>query len=202
MGGQYIKTPAYISYNDIHKMDNILSSPRYTKLIMQNKNYKLLRDFLFRPLKKADLGVEVGSHNYIDKSPCYFLRTKALQPYSYLPDINSETSIPIIPKVFLDKNLKEGDLLISKDSNIGEIVILDKDYPDYMVSGAIYKLPIKEYKYYLLAFIKHLFFREQLNFMVPKGATIRHAKTYFLDCKIPLPNKDKENTIKYIEILM
>lgn len=30
-------------------------------------------------------------------------------------------------------NLKEGDIIISKDSNIGEIVILDKDYPNYML---------------------------------------------------------------------
>jgi type I restriction enzyme S subunit len=202
MDNQYIKTPAYISYEDIQKKDYVLSSPQYTKLIMPNRNYKLVRDFLSRPLEQTDLGVEVGSHNYIGKSHYYFLRTKALQPYSYLPDISQETSIPIIPKVFLKQNLKEGDLLISKDSNIGEIVILDKDYPNFMVSGAIYKLPIQEYKYYLLAFIKHQFFREQLNFMVPKGATIRHAKTYFLNCEIPFPNKKQKETIKYIEILM
>ena len=77
--------------------------------------------------------------------------------------------------------LKKGDLIISKDSNIGEIIILDKDYPDIMLSGALYKLPVKEeFKYYLLAFVKHDIFREQLDFMVPSGATIRHAKTMFL----------------------
>ena len=41
-------------------------------------------------------------------------------------------------------NLKEGDLLISKDSNIGEIVILDKDYPNHMLSSALYRLPVIE----------------------------------------------------------
>ena len=92
-------------------------------------------------------------------------------------------------------------MIISKDSNIGEIVILDKDYPNYMLSGALYKLPISEKKYYLLAFIKHNIFREQLDYMVPKGATIRHAKTIFLDCKIPMPNNNSENTIKFIELL-
>jgi len=92
-------------------------------------------------------------------------------------------------------------LLISKDSNIGEIIILDKDYPNYMLSGAIYKLPVNKNKYYLLAFIKHNIFREQLDFMVPKGATIRHAKTMFLDCKIPMPNINANNTINFIEVL-
>ena len=202
MDSNYIKTPAYISFKDIQEKNYVLSSPQYAKLIMPNRNFKFVRDFLSRPLKRTDLGIEVGSHNYIGKSPCCFLRTKALQPYSYLPDINSETSVPIIPKVFLNQDLKEGDLLISKDSNIGEVVILDKDYPNTMLSGAIYKLPIQEYKFYLLAFIKHNFFKEQLDFMVPKGATIRHAKTQFLDCKIPLPNKKQKDTINYIEFLM
>jgi len=98
-------------------------------------------------------------------------------------------------------DLKKGDLIISKDSNIGEIVILDKDYPNYMLSGALYKLPVSDKKYYLLAFIKHNIFREQLDFMVPKGATIRHAKTMFLDCKIPMPNHNADDTIKFVELL-
>ena len=170
-----------------------VSKKAHKKTIFFNKNYKLVSDFLSRPLKKSDLGIEVGRINYIYKSPYYFLRTKALQPHSFLPEITAESSKPVMPSAFVNSNLKEGDLLISKDSNIGEIIILDKDYPNFMTSSAIYKLPIKKYKYYLLAFIKHNFFREQLNFMVPKGATIRHAKTIFLDCKIPLPNINKEN---------
>ena len=101
----------------------------------------------------------------------------------YLPNLTDETALPIMPSEFVQMNLKEGDLLISKDSNIGEIVILDKNYPNHMLSGAIYRLPVKnEWRYYLLAFIKHKIFREQLDYMVPKGATIRHAKTLFLDC--------------------
>jgi type I restriction enzyme S subunit len=156
---------------------------------------------LSRPLKRSDLGNEVGSINYIGQSPFYFLRTKALQSHTYLPEITPETALPIMPKAFIKTNLKEGDLLISKDSNIGEIVILEKDYPSYMTSGAIYKLPVTQNKYYLLAFIKHQIFREQLDFMVPKGATIRHAKTMFLDCKIPMPNKKSAETIKFIEVL-
>lgn len=98
-------------------------------------------------------------------------------------------------------NLKAGDLIISKDSNIGEIVILDKDYPNVMLSGALYKLPVSQYKYYLLAMMKHDIFREQLDFIVPKGATIRHAKTLFLDCKIPMPNDNADNVIQFIENL-
>ena len=199
---KYINTPLTISFNEIKSNNFSLSAPQYKTLLIKNKNCLEVRDFLTRELLRSDLGVEVGSMNYIDKSPKYFLRTKALQKYTFLPEINSETAKPIFPKVFQQMNLKEADLIISKDSNIGEIVILDKDYPNYMLSGALYKLPVKEEtKYYLLAFIKHDIFREQLDFIVPSGATIRHAKTMFLDCKIPIPNNDKNNVMKYVSLL-
>jgi len=168
---------------------------------MPNKNYNHVRDMLSRPLGRQDLGYEVGSDNYIRKSPFSVLRAKSLQSHSYLPEITPETAVPVMPNAFIDIKLRKRDLLISKDSNIGETVILDKDYPQFMVSGAIYRLPIKKNKYYLLAFSKHSFFREQLDAMVPKGATIRHAKTLFLDCKIPFPNMNSNSTIKYIELL-
>jgi type I restriction enzyme S subunit len=201
MNNLYIKTPESITYNTIKEKKYSLSSSQYMDLIMPNGNFKFVKDFLSRPLKRTDLGVEVGRINYIDKSSFYFLRTKALQSHAYLPDITPDTALPVMPNVFIQQKLKAGDLLISKDSNIGEIVILDKDYLNFMTSGAIYKLPIVENKYYLLAFIKHRIFREQLDFMVPKGATIKHAKTMFLDCKIPIPNKKKDTTIKYVELL-
>lgn len=197
----YIHTPKTISYNDIVKCDFSLSSSRHKKFEIANQNCKLVKEFLTHTLSRKDLGVEVGSANYIGQSSHYFLRTKALQDHSYLPEITPETALPIMPNSFVKMNLKAGDLIISKDSNIGEIVILDKDYPNVMLSGALYKLPVSQYKYYLLAMMKHAIFREQLDFIVPKGATIRHAKTLFLDCKIPMPNENTENVIQFVENL-
>jgi type I restriction enzyme S subunit len=73
-----------------------------------------------------------------------------------------------------------------------------------MLSGALYKLPITKNKYYLFAFMKHSYFRNQLDLIVPKGSTIRHAKTLFLKCKIPLPNKkaNSAGVIEYVELLV
>lgn len=201
MSNVYIKIPKSISFNSIVEKDYTLSSSQYMDLIMPNENYVFVKDFLSRKLQRTDLGVEVGSLNYIGQSTHYFIRTKALQSHSFLPEITSETALPIMPSCFVKMNLKKGDILISKDSNIGEIVILDKDYPNFMLSGAIYRLPVTEKKYYLLAFIKHSIFREQLDFMVPKGATIRHAKTMFLDCKIPMPNVNVDNVINFVSVL-
>lgn len=199
---RYVRTPDIVSYNEVVNSQYKLSSSLFLKLVIPNANSKKLAYFLSRKLDRTDLGVEVGSLSYIDKSSKYFLRTKALQDYSYIPELNSETMLPILPKDFVNMHLKKGDVVISKDSNIGEVVILEKDYPDCMLSGALYKLPVKEeWKYYLLAFIKHDIFREQLNAIVPKGATIRHAKTLFLDCLIPLPNCNAENVVKYVSLL-
>lgn len=197
----YIHTPKTISYNDIVECGFSLSSSRHKKFEIANQNCKLVKEFLTRALSRKDLGVEVGSVNYIEQSSHYFLRTKALQDHSYLPEITPETALPIMPSSFVKMNLKAGDLIISKDSNIGEIVILDTDYPNVMLSGALYKLPVNQYKYYLLAMMKHGIFRDQLDFIVPKGATIRHAKTLFLDCKIPMPNENAENVIQFVENL-
>jgi len=199
---RYVRTPDIVSYNEVVNSQYKLSSSLFLKLVIPNAHSKKLAYFLSRKLDRTDLGVEVGSLSYIDKSSKYFLRTKALQDYSYIPELNSETMLPILPKDFVNMHLKKGDVVISKDSNIGEVVILEKDYPDCMLSGALYKLPVKEeWKYYLLAFIKHDIFREQLNAIVPKGATIRHAKTLFLDCLIPLPNCNAENVVKYVSLL-
>ena len=112
MAESYIKIPESISFNTIEEKDYTLSSSQYMDLIMPNKNYKLVRDFLSRPLKRSDLGNEIGSINYIGNSPYYFLRTKALQSHTYLPEITTETAIPILPKSFIKQNLKEGDLII------------------------------------------------------------------------------------------
>lgn len=199
---KYVKAPDFITFEECQENDYKLSSALYKKLLMQNKNAKPVSDFLTRKLLNADLGSEIGSLSYIDKSSHYFLRTKSLQKHSFIPEINKESSLPMRPADFVDMSLKKGDLILSKDSNIGEAAILDKDYPNYMLSGAIYKLPVKEeWKYYLFAMIKHDIFREQLDTIVPKGATIRHAKTLFLNCLIPLPNNNQDNIIKFISIL-
>ncbi|CAN5297560.1 hypothetical protein BH23BAC1_BH23BAC1_48280 [soil metagenome] len=187
----YTAVPKEISYQEIIAKELSLSATQHKRVIIKNPTQIKVRDFLSRDLIRKDLGSEVGSLNYINWSPKFFFTTKGLKDFSFLPSINNESLKPIKPKVFIKQNLKEGDIIISKDSNIGEIVILDKDYPDWMLSGALYKLPILKWKYYLLAFIKNSCFREQLDLLVPKGVTIRHAKKLFLDCKVPLPNQNQ-----------
>ncbi len=200
--GDYIYIPQFTTFEEMIRKNYSFSATQYKSFNIQNKTATPLLAFLDRELVREDLGYEVGSECYVEDSPFLFIKTKALQPESYLLDITKESVPHITPHNFVKMDLKQGDLLISKDSNVGEIVILDKDYPNAMLCGGIYRLPITKYKYYLLAFIKSELYRQQIDFLVPRGSTIRHGKTKFLDCLIPLPNINFEDTIKYVELLM
>lgn len=200
---KYIYIPQFTTIKNIIEKNYTLSSTQYKSFNVKNKNLLKVSHFMGRKLSKNDLGCEVGSESYVEKSPYFFIKTKALQPESYLLDVTKESIFNIVPNSFINMNLKQGDILISKDSNVGEIVILEKDFLNAMVCGGIYKLPVnEEMKYYLLAFIKNDIFRQQIDFLVPRGSTIRHGKTKFLECLIPIPNINKDITIKYVDTLM
>lgn len=202
MSNNYIDVPIFTTINEIENRKYTLSATQYKTFNIKNKNVITIRDFLDRDLNKKDQGNDPGGDAYVKKSGYIFIKTKALQSYSYLLDKTKDSIQYITPFVFQNQELKKGDLLISRDSNVGEIVILDKDYKNAMLCGGIYKLPISKNKYYLLAFIKNNIVREQIDFMVPRGSTLRHGKTIFLDCQIPMPNIRKDETILYVENLM
>lgn len=187
------------TFKSIRGKGCLLSSSLHVRINVANENHLALRNLLHRELNRNDLGEEVGSINYVNGSNFFFIKTKALQAFSFLPILNSESTESIMPQAFVNHNLKMGDIILSKDSNIGEIIILDKDYPNYMLSGALYKLPLNDYdKFYILAFIKHRYFRDQLNRLVPKGATLRHAGIKFLDCNIPFPTNNKDVIVNHV----
>lgn len=197
---QYIDIPKKINITDLLNNRASFSPHNYKKVTLGTGDYKSVKDFISDYLIK---GEEVGSDAYISKSHKFFIRNKSLQPDSFLFSFSEDSVVPILPDKFVNLHLKEGDIVISKDSNVGEVIILEKDYPNHMLSGGLYKMPIKENKYYLFAFLKHDFFKTQLNFLVSKGATIRHAKKLFLDCQIPLPPENKKgDIIKFVETLV
>jgi len=184
-----------LKYSKI-KENPILSASVYYEIALRNKNNNSLRDLIDRQIIK---GKEVGSDSYIYKSDKSFLRTKVLQQDSFLLELTMESCVPIIPQSFIEQNLKEGMVLVSKDSNIGEVAYLEKDYPDHMLSAGINAITIKNMPFYVIAFLKHPFFKVQLNHKVPQGSIIKHAKDLYLDCKIPFPNNRVDETIHFVE---
>ena len=55
---------------------------------------------------------------------------------------------------------------------------------------------------YLLAFMKSEIVRQQIDYLIPRGSTLRHGKTKFLECSIPMPNRDTQRSIQYVELLV
>ena len=195
---KYINVSSTSNYKDFLKKLSF-SPVNYKTFNIKNQNTKQLRELIL----SSSGGKEVGSSEYIEKSNYYFIRTKAIQNEDILLNFNSGSTLPIRPHSFKSNNLKEGDILILKDSNVGEVAYIDDYYPNYMLCGGIKKLNISEDKYYILAFMKSQFFKTQLEFLIGKGATIKHAQDKYLDCKIAFPNSKNGSDIKkYITELM
>jgi len=197
---KYIQTPKTITYKDLTEKCSF-SPSSYRTLLFKNKTVRKVRELLS---EKPQRGQEVGSFSYTNKSNFYFIRTKALQTPCFLPVVNdAEYAVPILPMVFKDFKLRKGDILISKDANIGESAYLDQDLPNFMICGGIVRLRFNDsIKYYVFAFMKDVFFRSQIESMVSRAATIKHAKTLWLDAIIPFPNQQSGNQIvQFVSLL-
>ena len=82
--------------------------------------------------------------------------------------------------------------------------MVDGDTLDrHMFSGGVLRLrPIVD-RYYLFSFLKHPLFKQQLHAIVPRGATIKHAKSLWMDCVVPFPTQsDADRVSRYISSLM
>lgn len=195
------KIPDTLSFKEILDHGCSLSPTMYKKIQIKNQNVKTVKELLDEE-HRYQKGNEPGSQWYVKKSNKYLLRTKSLQDFSYLIYPKGDCIIPINPKKYANIRLTKGDILLSKDSNIGEAAIVcSNECEDKNFCSGIVKLNIKEEydNYYVYAFLKHNFFKEQLNSLCPKGATIKHAGERWMQCKIPFPNqKNHRDIIKLI----
>lgn len=199
----YLRVPRVINIGEIRDRDAAWSPSMFRRVIIPNANVKRLGELL-NPSKPFEKGVEPGSIHYLRRSTRFFIRTKALQDHSYLLYPKGDAITPISPRVFEDPFLADGDILMSKDSNVGECAMVDGDrWRNHMFSGGIVRLHPSADRYYFFAFLKHPLFKTQLLAKSPRGATIVHSKTLWLDCLIPFPNqRDAERVIRYISALM
>jgi len=199
----YLRVPDEVSFQEIADHDGSWSPSMFRRVILPNKNATPVGELLssHRPFEK---GIEPGSINYVQSSPYFFIRTKALQDHSCLLYPKGDAIIPLNPKVFENPHLGDGDILMSKDSNVGECAMVDGSrWENHMFSGGIVRLhPIID-RFYFFAFLKHRLFRTQLLALSPRGATITHAKTLWLNCLIPFPNQpDSRLAMRYVSVLM
>jgi type I restriction enzyme S subunit len=179
---RFANVPITISYKDLvsHRTNSLSSSDYLT--IQVNSKFEYLKDLITTPI----YGKEVGGFNYMESSKFKFIRTKCLQATSIL--LNLDEAIGINPKNFRNFNLQKHDILLVKDSNIGEVCYIHEDLPHYTISSGVVKLNINDKldKFYVIGIMKSSFFKEQIDLMTPKGATIRHSKDNFKYAKIPV----------------
>jgi hypothetical protein len=206
MHNSYVKTPESIKFSDISVNEYRLSAKSYRLIHIANKNVEVISSLLAsNPIS----GYEVGSLAYVGNSDFYFLRTKAIQDDSFTLDFETNGALqPIKPFDFsktnkTKKGLKHGDILFVTGGNVGAVIFVDKDYPNFVFSSHILKLNFINNNFYAYAILKHNIAKEQANF-APEGA-IKGLDTFklnfLLDIKIPFPNHNAENTIQFIELL-
>jgi type I restriction enzyme S subunit len=197
---QYLQIPQRIASKEVLAKGFSWSPSMYKCVDIPTQKTKPVSELI----AGYDKGSDPGSRYYLQRSTHYLIRTKALQDHSALIYPKGDAITPMNPRAFEDLSLSDGDILLSKDSNIGECAMVDGDrWKNYAISGGLVRLRPSIDRFYLFAFLKHSLFREELYAMVPRGATIAHANTLWLDCKIPFPDQpDAECVVRYVSALM
>jgi hypothetical protein len=131
------------------------------------------------------------------------IRTRSLKSHSWLIYPSGESIVGVNPNHFVERPLAEGDIVLAKDSNVGEVAVIDHQRSqNHMRSAGVVRLRPKQHKLYLLAFLKHPSFKLQVDLRTPRGATIRHAGDTWLDCIIPVPHQaNADDVINWVSSL-
>jgi type I restriction enzyme S subunit len=196
---QYLRVPRQITLVDLRKDDTSWSAGMYRRVEIPTSCTRRVGDLI----TGYDKGSDPGSLYYLEKSTHYLIRTKSLQAHSYLISSKGGAIAPLNPRVFEDMALSDGDILLSKDSNVGECAMVDGDaWRNYTLSGGIVRLQPSINRNYLFAFLKHQLFKTELLSKVPRGATIAHANELWLECRVPFPDQgDGDDVIAYVAVL-
>lgn len=176
--------PKQINIQDVLE-NKSLSTSNYKTTSIERKKQVTVSTLLQSnfPYQK---GEEPGSKAYVNFSLVRFLRNSCvnIENFGYLP----EKLIFLNPNYGYENMLKNGDVIFCKDANIGDACLYLREKKETTVfSSGMLKLNFRDerYKYYCLALFKDSYFLQQLNFLTPKGATIKHSGDQFLNCKIP-----------------
>ncbi len=196
---KYLRVPGEITLADLNGKDASWSAGMYRRVEIPTSHTRPVRELI----AGYDKGSDPGSMYYLEKSTHHFIRTKALQEHSYLVCPKGGAITPINPRVFENMALTDGDILLSKDSNVGECAIVDGEaWQNHTLSGGIVRLRPSVNRHYLFAFLKHELFKTELLSMVPRGATIAHANDLWLDCRIPFPaQRNADDVVTYVAAL-
>jgi hypothetical protein len=180
---------------------SVLSPKNYATINIHNPNKSFLRDFL-NVEDPFTSGSEPGSFSYVPQSNVSFIRNSCIDSLNWSNQTDKE--IFLNPKYGYATKLARNDILLCKDANIGDsCLFIPREGREYAISSGVVRLNFldEQYKYYCLAFLRDNYFINQLDAKTPKGSTIRHAGTRFLDCLIPSIGAAEQELLPLIESL-
>lgn len=175
--------PNEVTYSEL--ADNGSLSPNnYKKLTVKNPQKHTVAYYM-KADKPYDKGIEPGSSAYVSKSNQVFLRNSCINNIQF--GVDKEKYIYLNPNYYSGSMISDGDVLFCTDANIGDCCLFISDSESVAFSSGMIRLNFmdEKSKFYVMAFMRDDYFREQLNAKTPKGATIRHSGDAFLDCEIP-----------------
>lgn len=201
----YLEIPKVITVKDALNNECRLSAKSFKNIQIINHNVKTISELI---IEKPISGNEVGSLAYVKQSDFLFLKTKAIQDVNFTLDFVTVGTFDFIKPEDFKKNIKENkklskdDILFVTGGNVGAVCIADKDYNNILISSHIIKI-ITNKQLYVYAFLKNNLSKEQANF-APEGS-IKGLDTFKIDfllnIKIPFPNLNSDNAIKFVEVL-
>src|SRR3990172_6482840 len=100
----YLRVPNEISLDEIRAKGSSLSAGMYRRVVIPTSTVKRVGDLLDSN-HPFDKGIEPGSLWYMKRSTHHFIRTKALQDYSYLLYPKGDAIVPINPRAFENPEL-------------------------------------------------------------------------------------------------
>ncbi len=193
--------PKEISISNIIEKKSL--SPKNFSKIDITKNEKVPLSFFLDKENPFFMGEEPGSFAYVRKSDISFIRNSCIDSQNFSHQVSKE--ICLNPKYAYKNFLTNDDVLLCKDANIGDSAIfIPEEKEKYIISSGLVKLNFKSraYKYYCFAFLRDKYFLNQLDSKTPKGSTIRHAGSKFLECLIPTIGEKEKNLLGLIEVLV
>lgn len=187
-----------IFFNDVLDNDFSLSILDYKRFDFPNKNKALLGDIC---------DIEQGT--FIDNVDRTVFNTSL--SYITIRDFDGYV-LPkkfknyIIPRFnFINLEIEEKTILVSDAGSIGKSTFVINGIKGINADGItrLKYLNNKDFSvYYLYGCIQHYYFPELLKTIAPSGATQQNVEIkHFKQAFIPLPNKNSENTIKFVELL-
>lgn len=192
----YIHKPLTTKKNSLFNSKS-LSPYSYRMINYKNTNIEVLQNLLVENKK----GFEPGSDNYISFSENYFIRIGDMSDNDFIITQNKNT-IKIKP-ITTKSLLKKGDVCYQTASNVGNVCIYDGK--DAYYNSHIRKLSFKKDKFYIFAFLKSSFCRNQVDIGGSIKGVDNFSEAYLLNTFIPYPtqkhNKSPKDVVKLISLI-